>query len=271
MKLDYIANGNCLDLLKELPDECIDLTVTSPPYDDLRTYKGYTWEFEKIASELFRVTKIGGVVVWIVSDATIQGSETGTSFKQALYFKGIGFNLHDTMIWYKDTFSFPDNTRYGNSFEYMFIFSKGIPKSINKICDRKNKWSGTKVHGTSRNVDGTTFRKSNDNKTEVKEFGERFNVWNIPSEKRNKSGHPAVFPKKLAQDHILSWSNKGDIVLDPFMGSGTTAIASIETKRHFIGFEISEEYCEIAKKRIEFEADRQISFDDWLEDCDENI
>lgn len=265
-KTDYIANGNCLDLLKELPDECIDLTVTSPPYDDLRTYKGYTWEFEKIASQLFRVTKIGGVIVWIVSDATIQGSETGTSFKQALHFKEIGFNLHDTMIWYKDTFNFPDVKRYGNAFEYMFIFSKGTPKTINKICDRKNKWSGTKVHGTSRNSDGTTSRKSNDKKTAVKEFSERFNVWNIPSEKKNKSGHPAVFPKKLAFDHILTWSNKGDVVLDPFIGSGTTAIASIEAQRHYIGFEISEEYCQIANRRILHDADRQISLSDFLEE-----
>ena len=260
MKVDYIKNGNCLELLKEMPDECIDLVVTSPPYDNLREYNGYTFDFENIAKQLFRVVKEGGVIVWVVSDATIDGSETGTSFKQALFFKEIGFNIHDTMIWYKDSFNFPSINRYGDAFEYMFIFSKGSPKSVNKICDRKNKWVGTKVHGTSRGSDGETFRKSNDKKTSVKEYGERFNVWEISSEKNNKSGHPAVFPKKLAYDHIVSWSNEGDVVLDPFMGSGTTAIASIESRRHYIGFEISEEYCSTARKRIECYVNKKTLF-----------
>lgn len=262
MDHDYIECGDCLKLMKQIPDESIDLTVTSPPYDNLRTYNGYTFDFENIVKELFRITKNGGVVVWIVNDATIKGSESGTSFKQALYFKEIGFNLHDTMIWAKDTFSFPDPTRYGQSFEYMFVFSKGKPKAVNKICDRKNKWSGTMVHGTSRNPDGTTFRKANDKKTAVKEYGERFNVWLMPSEKANKTGHPAVFPKKLAIDHVLSWSNEGDIVFDPFLGSGTTAIACVETKRHYIGFEISEEYFDIACNRLdESETNEQLKLD----------
>ena len=241
---------DCLEGLRLLPNDCIDLTVTSPPYDNLRNYNGYSFDFENIAKELYRVTKPGGVIVWIVSDATINGSETGTSFRQALYFKDCGFNLHDTMIWQKDTITFPDKTRYGSNFEYMFVLSKGKPNSIHKICDRKNKWAGTKVHGTSRDIDGTTFRKCNHNKTFVKEFGERFNVWQLPGEKRNKTGHPAVFPLHLAQDHILSWSNEGDIVLDCFMGSGTTAIASVNTNRQYIGFEISKEYCDIAEKRL---------------------
>ena len=246
----YIKCGDCLDCLKELPSDSIDLTVTSPPYDNLRNYDDFTWNFENIAKELYRVTKIGGVVVWIVSDATIKGSETGTSFRQALYFKEVGFNLHDTMIWQKDTLLFPDKTRYGNCFEYMFVLSKGKPKTINKICDRKNKWFGSKIHGTSRNADGETFRKSNHNKSVVKEYGARFNVWNIPSEKNNKTGHPAVFPKQLVKDHIISWSNENDIILDPILGSGTTALACIECNRKYIGFEISPKYYDIAKERI---------------------
>lgn len=155
------------------------------------------------------------------------------------------------MIWNKDSFNFPDRTRYGQCFEYMFVFSKGKPKAINKIADRKNKWAGMKIHGTSRNTDGNTSRKSNHNKTMVKEFGERFNVWDMPTEKANKTGHPAVFPKQLAKDHILSWSNEGDIVLDPFLGSGTTVLAAIEAQRHYIGFEISEEYFDICCKRLD--------------------
>ena len=248
MEFDYIECGNCLDLMKELPEGCIDLTVTSPPYDNLRDYKGYSFDFEPIAKELYRITKPGGVVVWIVGDATIKGSESGTSFKQALYFKEIGFNLHD-MIWEQDSMSFPDAIRYGQIFEYMFIFSKGKPKTINKIADRKNKHAGIKTHGTSRQKDGSTKPKGY--AREIKEFGERFNVWKMPAEKANKTGHPAVFPLQLAKDHILSWSNEGDIVLDPFLGSGTTALAAIELKRHYIGFEISEEYFEIACKRLD--------------------
>lgn len=133
----------------------------------------------------------------------------------------------------------------------MFVFSKGKPKTINKIMDRKNKWQGCKVHGTSREKDGSTFRKSNHNKTVVGEYGERFNVWSIPSEKNNKTGHPAVFPLRLAVDHIISWSNEGDAVLDCFMGSGTTGVACKKLNREFIGIEISESYYNIAKNRIE--------------------
>ena len=250
-----LHKGDCLEIMKTIPDGSVDITVTSPPYDNLRTYNGNNeqWGFEKfqnIAGELYRVTKDGGVIVWIVNDGTVKGSETGTSFRQALYFKEIGFNLHDTMIWQKDTVTFPDATRYGQNFEYMFVLSKGRPKSINKICDRKNKWAGTKVHGTSRDPDGTTFRKCNHNQTSVKEYGERFNVWQLPGEKQNKTGHPAVFPLPLARDHILSWSNEGDTVLDCFMGSGTTGVACINTGRNFIGIELDEQYYQIAQDRI---------------------
>ena len=256
MSTSIVQNRDCLEAMKEFPDKHIDLTVTSPPYDNLRTYNGNAeqWRFDKfmkIADELYRITKDGGVVVWIVNDGTIDGSESGTSFRQALYFKDIGFNIHDTMIWQKETFAFPDTTRYGQSFEYMFVFSKGKPKTINKICDRKNKYAGMSVHGTSRNPDGTLFRKCNHNKTQVKEYGERFNVWSIPSEKHNDTGHPAVFPKQIAYDHIVSWSNKGDLVLDCFMGSGTTGIACQELERDFIGIELDKHYFEIASKRIE--------------------
>lgn len=265
MKCDYIQCGNCLDLMKTLPDDCIDLTVTSPPYDNLRTYNGYEFDFENVAKELFRITKPGGVVVWIVADGMIDGSETGTSFKQALYFKDIGFNLHDTMIWQKDSFTFPESTRYPQNFEYMFVLSKGKIKTFNPIKDRQNKYTGAKIHGTYRQKDGSTTPRGERWTDEggIKEFGTRFNVWEMPSEKSNKTGHPAVFPKALAKDHIISWSNENDVVLDPFMGSGTTAVACIETGRHYIGFDISQKYCEIAKKRISLSY-REMTIDDYL-------
>lgn len=251
--------GDSAEKLKEIPSSSVDLTVTSPPYDNLRDYNGYTFDFDTIANELYRVTKDGGVVVWIVADATIDGSETGTSFRQALYFKSIGFNIHDTMIWHKDSFSFPESNRYPQTFEYMFVFSKGKPKTFNAIRDRKNKCFGMEIHGTHRQKDGTTIQRGQrwSDEMGIKEHGIRHNVWDFPSEKNNKTGHPAVFPFELARDHILSWSNKGDTVLDPFLGSGTTGLAALDTGRDFIGIEISEEYMRIAKDRID-EASAQI-------------
>jgi DNA modification methylase len=248
-----LLKGNCLELMKIINNLSIDLTVTSPPYDNLRTYNGVgdSWSFDKfkgIAKELYRVTKNGGVVVWVVGDATLKGSETGTSFKQALYFKECGFNLHDTMIYQKDNCPFPSSNRYYANFEYMFIFSKGTPKTFNPIIDRKNKTFGRKITGTNRQKDGTTKTiKNKGNK--IKEFGVRFNNWLISDGKRQNK-HPAVFPEQLANDHILSWSNENDTILDPFMGSGTTGKMAIINKRNFIGIEMDAGYFDIATKRI---------------------
>jgi site-specific DNA-methyltransferase (adenine-specific) len=240
-----------MEYMKTLPDDTIDLTVTSPPYDNLRTYNGYTFDYKKTLSELFRVTKRGGVVVWVVNDQTVDGSESGTSFKQALFAKECGFNLHDTMIWEKDSCAFPEQVRYYPLFEYMFIFSKGNPKTFNPIMDRRNKWGNTKVHGTFRNPDGTLKERSTTWKdVSVKEFGARFNVWHIPCEKQNKTGHPAVFPVQLAKDHIISWSNPQDLVFDPFLGSGTTRIAAWDTDRNFVGCEIDRTYYEKQEERF---------------------
>lgn len=251
--LNKIYNMDCIEGMRKLPDNSVDLTVTSPPYDNLRTYNGFSWDFEVTAKELYRVTKQGGVVVWIVADATIKGSETGTSFSQALYFKEIGFNLHDTMIWNKGTLTFPNPLRYHNGFEYMFILSKGKPKTVHLIEDRVNKYRGTLIHGTDRQVNGELNRQSGNGKRKVKDVGARFNVWNIPpvQSSKERTGHPAQFPKKLVVDHIISWSKEGDLVLDPFMGSGTTAVAAKESNRNYIGFDVSKEYCDIASKRLE--------------------
>lgn len=248
LEFNNIICGDSAKVLSTFPEECIDLTVTSPPYDNLRTYNGYVFDFQEIARQLYRVTKVGGVVVWIVSDATIDGEETGSSFRQALYFKEIGFRLHDTMIWNKSISSFPDKVRYYNCFEYMFILSKGRPKTVNLIADHENKWVGTKIHGTSRGVDGKTT--NNKQKGDIKKFGVRYNIWNIFSERRNRTGHPAVFPKSLAADHIITWSNPGDVVLDPFCGSGTTLGQALKLHRNFIGIDISEDYCEISKREV---------------------
>lgn len=249
--MNVAYNCDCLQGMALLPDNFIDLTVTSPPYDNIRDYNGYIFDWKKTISELYRVTKNGGVVVWIVNDQTVNGSETGTSFKQALFAIDCGFNLHDTMIWEKESCAFPESIRYYPNFEYMFIWSKGMPKTFNPIEDRKNKWASTKVHGTFRNTDGTLRERSSTWKdVEVKEYGARFNVWQICTEKNNKTEHPAVFPIQLVSDHIRSWSNERDVVLDPFLGSGTTRIAAYELGRQFIGYEIDKTYFDKQEERF---------------------
>lgn len=254
IELNKIYCENCLNTMARMPDNFIDLTVTSPPYDGLRKYNGYSFDFEAVAKELYRVTKPGGVVVWVVGDETINGSETGTSFKQALYFKECGFNLHSTMI-YNRFGKYPDALRYRNDFEYMFILSKGRPKAYNKIKDRKNlKPVGSSLAGTERkNNEGL---KSKTTKRVSKQFGDRGNVWTYQNGLGNTTTdklaykHPAIFPEQLVSDHIYSWSNDGDLVYDPFCGSGTTHKMAHLQKRNWIGSEISSEYVELANKRL---------------------
>ena len=250
--INKIHNENCLDTMSKMPSNYVDLVVTSPPYDNLRDYKGYSFEFEKIAQELYRVVKDGGVVVWVVNDSTVDGSETGTSFKQALYFKEIGFNIHDTMIWSKPSFSDVGSIkyRYAQTFEYMFVFSKGLPKTFNSIKDKKNTTAGAKLNGTIRLKNGNVKKKSNIGKI-AEDYGIRYNVWLInPEMSKSNRLHPAVFPEQLAYDHIISWSNENDIVYDPFTGSGTTCKMAHYSRRNYIGSEISKEYCEIAEQRL---------------------
>ncbi len=239
-------NESNLETMAKMPDCFVDLTVTSPPYDGLRTYNGYSFPFEDIAKELYRITKQGGVLVWVVGDATVNGSESGTSFRQALYFKEIGFNLHDTMIWEK-TGRVPTQDRYYNVIEYMFVFSKGKPKAMNFIEDHKC------VNGGRKQRKDSVINKGENKKGEGyfirNEYGRRSNIWKIHVG-RNKTNHPAVFPEQLAKDHIISWSNEGDLVYDPFMGSGTTAKMSILNNRNWIGSEISSEYCDIIEERV---------------------
>lgn len=238
--LNKIHVENCLDTLSRMPDSFVDLVVTSPPYDNLRTYNGYSFDFESIATQLFRVVKDGGVVVWVVGDAVLNGSESGSSFRQALFFMSLGFNLHDTMIYEKNSPSYParaSGNRYTQIFEYMFVFSKGKPKTANLICDKPNKWAGFKDF-------------SGKLKNPVPDFSPRNNIWRFVTS-FNGVKHPAPFPEQLAIDHVLSWSVEGDVVYDPFMGSGTTAKACVLTGRAWLGSEISEEYVEIAEKRLQ--------------------
>jgi site-specific DNA-methyltransferase (adenine-specific) len=251
LEINNVYNLNCLDGLKQLETNSIPLTVTSCPYDNLRTYGNVTdWSFEifkPIADELYRVTKPGGIVVWVVGDAVVNGGETGSSFKQALYFQEIGFKIHDTMIYEKNSSAFPakrTSKRYTQIFEYMFVFVKGkIREDITLIADKRNKWAGWTNWGQHSQYDAEGNLSKTSNIKPIAEFSLRNNIWKYSVSFNDKIvKHPAVFPEELARDCILSWSVEGDTVLDPFLGSGTTAKMAMMTKRNFIGFEINEEY-----------------------------
>lgn len=258
-KYGIILNMDCVEAMKLMPDECVDLTVTSPPYDNLRTYEGFSWGFEATAKELYRITKQGGVVVWVVGDATVKGSETGTSFKQALYFKEIGFNLHDTMIYHKNSLPMNHN-RYEQDFEYMFILSKGKPNTFNPIripCKYPEKETARQHSYFSETDEKNRKARSGKKRKPVGKDKIKGNIWYFSTGKNHSTQdniafkHPAIFPEALANDHIISWSNENDIVFDPFMGSGTTAKMAMLNNRKFIGCELSENYCEIIKERLE--------------------
>jgi DNA modification methylase len=245
--------GDNVEVMRQMPEASIDLVVTSPPYDNLRTYGGHSWDFEGVAQQLWRLIKPGGVVVWIVNDATIDGSETGTSFRQALRFMEIGFRLHDTMIWQR-LCPFPESTRYHPAFEYMFVLSHGQPESFNCIKDRKNQSTGRMTSPPERQPDGTTRKPQRE--IVFNDMASRLNIWCVQAgwghSTTDKAAfdHPAIFPESLARDHILSWSNEGDTVLDPFSGSGTTIKMARLMGRKGIGIEVNPEYCEIAKERL---------------------
>ncbi len=254
LPLNEIICGDAVEVMKALPPDSIDLVVTSPPYDELRNYNGYVFNFEGIARGLFRVIKKGGVVVWIVGDQTIKGDETGTSFRQALYFKQVGFNLFDTMIYLKTPRgAVGNNNTYWQAFEYMFILSKGTPKTINLIKDRKNKDERGGDNGTKRLHDGTLLKLK---RAGYSKYGRRTNVWEYLIGRGHSASddiaykHPAIFPEKLVQDHITTWSNLGDVVFDPMCGSGTTCKMARLHIRNFIGIDISSEYCKIAEERL---------------------
>tara|TARA_R110000772_G_scaffold44593_1_gene102583 strand:- start:18 stop:782 length:765 start_codon:yes stop_codon:yes gene_type:complete len=245
-----LMQGDCLEMMKTIPDGSVDLTVTSPPYDNLRSYNGnndqwgeHVWK--DVIADLHRVTTDGGVVVWVVNDATIKGSETGTSFKQALWAMECGFNL-ETMVWEKTgSGCLGSNFYYSQNFEFMFVFLKGKPLRGKLIKDRENKKKSGKetVNGNIGNDGKGKYRS-----IYRKPYGKRTNIWRINTKKNSK--HPAPFPDQLAQDHILSWSNEGDTILDPFMGSGTTGVAAKNLNRDFIGIELDKTYFNIAKERI---------------------
>lgn len=249
-----IITGDCLSVMSQLAEDSIDLVVTSPPYDNLRDYNGYEWSAWDVACDLYRIVKPGGVVVWITNDATVKGSETLSSFEAALYFREAGFKVHDTMIWLKPHFANPSTNRCHQVFEYMFVFSKGKPKTFNPIRDVPIKYGRPAGKTSLRHKNGDITNTSTVRQS-IGVFGARSNVWKINTAGQENFGkkvlHPAQFSERLAGDHILTWSNEADLVLDPFNGSGTTTAMAKKLDRRYIGIDISEEYCEMARRRLE--------------------
>ena len=256
-----IYNENCLDYLKTLSDDSIKFTLTSPPYDDIRDYKGYSFSFEDIAKELWRTTKVGGVIAWNVADATVKGSETGTSMRQALYFMSLGFRLHDTMIYAKRN-PMPagvSSKRYHQAWEYVFILSKDAPETFNPIMV-KAKFGHLEANMKHRGKDGEIKYK----KTKRNEFTKVRNIFEYSvggghsTKDKVAFGHPALMPEQLAQDMIATWTTEGDEVFDPFTGAGTTAKMCLLANRKFHGTELSLESCELIKTRIELTLNPQV-------------
>lgn len=250
MEFKKIYNEDCLTTMGRLDDNSIDFIITSPPYDNIRNYNGYTFDFESISKELYRVVRQGGTLIWVVGDSMINGSESGTSFRQALYFKEIGFNLHDTMIYYKNNPIPQTGNRYHQHFEYMFCLTKGKPTVFNPITE-PTKYTG-KANMKNRGKDGALeYRKIE--RTKEKKVGNVFFYsigGGITTKDKVAFKHPAIFPEKLVYDQIITWTNQGDIVYDPFMGSGTTAKMAEELDRKWFGSEISEEYIRISEERL---------------------
>lgn len=255
LEVNKIICEDATIVMAELPDECVNLTITSCPYDYLRTYNGYSFDFENIAKQLYRVTQDGGVVVWVVGDSMENSSESLTSCKQKIFFKEqCGFSIHDTMIYQKRNFSHPEKSRYHQVFEYMFVLSKGKPKTFNPIKDRKNLTAGTVGNlgiNTFTERDGS---KSVRSKKVTSEYGMRHNVWlgNTRGQEEMcvKLKHPAMMPKWIARDHILSWSNPGDLVFDPMVGSGTVCEEAKKLNRNWLGIDVSEQYCDLARENL---------------------
>ena len=250
METKKIYNEDCLITMGRMSDSIIDFVITSPPYDEIRNYNGYKFEFKKIANELFRVVKDGAVIIWVVADATIEGSETGTSFQQALYFKEIGFRLHDTMIYYKNNPMPQTGNRYHQHFEYMFAFSKGTPKTFNPITE-PTKYKGL-ANMKNRGQNGSLDYEKVERTTE-KKVGNVFFYsigGGISTKDKIAYNHPAIFPEQLVVDQMKTWSNENDLVYDPFMGSGTTAKIAHLLNRDWLGSEISNEYVQIAYERM---------------------
>lgn len=254
MPENRIILTECVKGMKSVPDDIIPLTVTSPPYEGLRTYDGLAdWNFMDVAKELYRITMPGGVVVWVVQEQIVNGSESGESSRQRLAFANIGFRLHHTMVLGKLGGHQHSKGRYGGALEYAFILSKGKPRYFCPFRDKKNKEAGREKIFSNRRIDGTFPAKK---KARVHPYGFRSPIWFYATGKHHTANedyafdHPALMPQQMAEDFILSWSKVGDLVFNPFAGAGTVLKMALLNHRRYLGFEINPKYVEIARRRL---------------------
>lgn len=263
--VNRVFNEDCLQTMSNMEENIVDLVVTSPPYEDLRDYEGFSFDFENTALLLYKILKPGGTVAWVINDKVKDSDRSAESFRQCLFFKHIGFNFHDVIIWNKRSSNFkPRSNAYNNIFEFIFILTKGKQKTFNPLCDKKNRYGGKPIGPLQREKDGS-FRYTHGGLTgkKIAEYGKRNNIWEIPVgghhsysfKKEYIREHSAVFPENLAVDLVYSYSNPGDLVYDPFMGSGTTAVASVRLGRYFLGSEICTNYVKIIARRLSEETE----------------
>lgn len=251
MGLPYILKcGDCVEILNKQKEEFVDLVITSPPYDNLREYNGYVFNYQPVVKAIYRCLKPGGVCVWVVADQTTNGSESGSSFKQSIYAKQIGFNLHDTMIYAKNNYVPLTKNRYEQAFEYIMVWSKGKPNTFNALmvpCST----AGLMLYNTNFKAIGEkNYSMRYREPTIVKDTKIAPNIFYYTIGRNEGNGHPAPFPYQLAIDQIESWSNIGDLVLDPMMGGCTSGVAAKALSRKFIGIDVSQEYVNISENRL---------------------
>jgi site-specific DNA-methyltransferase (adenine-specific) len=251
--VNQILQTDCVQGMQQLPDCCIPLTVTSPPYDHFRAYGGHRFDFEAVAKELWRITMKGGIVVWVVQDQVVKGSFTGTKHRQAIYFQELGFGIHNELTMVTLNSRIPQKVRYTPTSHTAFVLAKGHPRAVNLLRDKPNKQAGMyKPTWSRRTREGN--RETGSYGKEVARFGLRSDVWvylvgnNVTTTDGTK--HPALMPEEMAEDLIVSWSRPGDLVFDPFAGAGTTCKMAMLNHRHYLGMEIHEPYVHVAKARL---------------------
>ena len=247
-----LVNGDCAAVLPGLPPA--DLILTSPPYDGMREYGGYNgaFDFGAIAAACVANLAPGGVLVWVVGDQIIDGGESGTSFRQALGFKALGLTLHQTLFFEAAHYRPIDKSRALRGVQYMFVFAKGSPMVANIPIDRPNVKAGMRVtrsYAPGKSLNGSR-NPASDRVKRIADFGRRGPIWRYATECGSDMGHPAAFPYALASDHIVCWTNPGDLVIDPMVGSGTTLRAAADLGRRAIGIEINPEYCDLIRRRL---------------------
>ena len=252
---DKLIVGDCLNIMKKIEENTFDLIVFSPPYDSLRKYNDYTFDLKKTGEQIFRVLKDGCLCAMVIQDQTKNFGKSLTSFRTAVdWVDRIGFKLFETVIYRKHGIEGAWwNKRFRVDHEYIHLFLKGEkPRYFNKDPLRiPSKHGGkTMVGSGNRKTDGTTTKTTTIHVNKMKCRGTVWDYLNAGDKNKLKQQHPAVFPDKIPYDIISCFSPVKGLVLDPFVGSGSTCVMAKKLDRFYTGIDISSKYIEIAKKRL---------------------